>query len=424
MKRFFLFFLIAFFSCIVFFIGCIKEEPEEIILRIGNAHPDRNSGIGAIVERLTSEFSDAHPNVIIKIESLQNHVMNYAETDQLPDVFMRQSTPAVMNPLIEGGFLLGLNKNDFTDFHFLPGALETNEFNGALYGIPATGHMWVIYVNRSLFERAGVPLPVTWEDITASVPRFRAIGIIPVVTNGLEGWPLSIFFDNIVHRINGDFDRNYNAITRRNNVRFTDPDFIQAARYIQDLIRARVFNPNLTLSDYGDARYQFVNQRAAMYMMGSWEMDIVENEEFSQSFRNNVDVIKFPEIRGGRGAANEPLLWFSDNFVVSANLGNKEAAFDYIKFLTERLGQYSWEMGAGIPAQKVEPQPTDSSLGKKLLQISAEATLISGRVPGFAYGSGAFEQEHQNLMRLLCSLTITPEEFAQRLDAAAVDSML
>jgi len=178
-----------------------------------------------------------------------------------------------------------LNKSDFINFDFLPGALKSNEIDGILYGIPVIADLWVIYINRALFQRAGVPIPNTWEDIITSVPRFRAHGITPLVTNGLEGWPLSIFFDVIAQRINGDFNRNYNAITRQNGVRFTDPDFIQAARYIQNLVRAGVFNTNLTTSDFGDAQSQFTQERAAMYMMGSWEVSMATNPNLSSRFR-------------------------------------------------------------------------------------------------------------------------------------------
>jgi raffinose/stachyose/melibiose transport system substrate-binding protein len=231
---------------------------------------------------------------------------------------------------------------------------------------------------------------------------------------------LCITFDYIIERINGDFTRNYNAIDRRNGVKFTDPDFIQAARYLQDLVNAGIFNINLTTSDYGDAQNQFVQERAAMYLMGSWEMGMATNTNFSQSFRNNLDVIKFPVIRGGRGTTDEAMLWFGGNFVVSANSKNKALALEYIKFLAERFGGYCWEMGAGFPAQKVSPRAGDSDVSKKLLQFSSDAKRISGAAPGLDYGkTNVFKEDFQELMRQLCAQIITPEVFCQRLDAAA-----
>ena len=424
MKKALLFSLILLTACAVIF-AAPSRDSGRITLRMGDCHPDRNGGVGSVLERINAEFKALHPNVDFEVESLQDQPWQekariYATANQLPDVFKWWSFPNMINPFVNARHLERLNKADFARFNYLPGALESCEVNGALYGVPASGDMWVIYVNKAVFQRAGVPLPSTWEEVITSVPIFRAQNITPLVTNGLEGWPLSIFFDNILQRINGDYNRNYNAIDRVSGVRFTDQDFVQAARYIQTMISAGVFNTNLTTSDYGDAQNQFVQERAAMYMMGSWEMGMATNPGFSQSFRSNLDVIKFPTIQTGRGTVDEPMVWFGGNFVVSANSRNKTLALDYIKFLAEKFGTYCWESGAGFPAQRVTARPSDSEVSKKLLQFSADAKTVSGKAPGLDYGkTNAFKEEHQELIRQLCALIITPEEFCRRLDAAA-----
>jgi len=412
------------FAALMIFSGCTGKSGK-IILKMGDCHPDRNSGVGAVLERINKEFIEAHPNVEFEIESLpdqpwQEKARIYAVANQLPDVFKWWTFPNMMLPFVNAGFLEKLDKNDFAGFGYLPGALESCEIDGALYGIPASGDMWVIYVNKALFERAGAALPTTWEEIIASVPRFKAANITPLVTNGLEGWPLCIFFDNLAQRINGDFTRTYNVIDRAGGVKYTDPDFVQAAGYLQSLIRAGVFNANLTTSDYGDAQNQFLQERAAMYMMGSWEMGMAANSGLSQSFLDNLDVIKFPVVQGGKGSLDDAMVWFGGNFVVSARSKNKETALAYNKFLAERFGSYCWEMGAGFPAQVVTPRPEDTDVSKKLLQFSAQAANISGKAPGLDYGkTSVFKEEFQELIRQLAALLITPEAFSQRLDAAA-----
>ena len=425
MKKIFVVALIVLTACALICTGCKKKEEAKVILKMGDCHPDRNGGVGSVLERINAEFKTANPNVEIAVESYQDQPWQekariYATANQLPDVFKWWTFPNMIGPFVKAGQVEKLNKGDYATFGYLSGALESCEYEGALYGVPASGDMWVIYINKDLFTKAGVPLPASWEDVIASVAPFKAQGVTPLVTNGMEGWPLCIFYDNILQRINGDFNRNYNAIDRKGGVKFTDPDFIQAAKYVQDLVKAGVFSSNLTTSDYGDAQNQFVQERAAMYMMGSWEMGMATNTGFSDSFRNNLDVIKFPVIQGGKGTADDPMVWFGGNFVVSANSKNKALAVSYLKFLAERFGPYCWDMGAGFPAQKVTPKASDSSVSKKLLQFSAEAKTISGKAPGLDYGkTNAFKEEHQELIRQLCAQLITPEVFCQRLDAAA-----
>jgi len=408
------------------FTGCAKKkEAGKITLKMGDCHPDRNGGVGSVLERINSEFMTAYPNVEFSIESYpdqpwQEKAMAYATANQLPDVFKWWTTYSMMVPFINAGHLEKLDKSDFAGFGYLPSALESCEINGSLYGVPASGDMWVLYANKALFEKADVAMPTSWEDIIASVPKFKAQNITPVVINGLEGWPLSTMFDAFAQRINGDFNRIYNAIDRKNGVKFTDPDFVQTASYIQGLVKDGIFDTNVTTSNYSEAQNQFVQEKAAMYMMGSWEMGMATNPGLPQSFRNNLDVIKFPAIQAGKGTVDDLQMWFGGNFVVSSKSANKAMALAYIKFLAERFGSYCWEMGAGFPAQKATPQPGDSDVSKKLLQFSAEARNISGKSNSSGYAkTRAFGQEYQELMRQLCSLKITPEVFCQKLDAAA-----
>jgi len=424
MKKFLLFSLVLLTAGAMLF-ATGGRDSGKVILKMGDPHPDRNGGVGSVLERINAEFKAVNPNVEFAVESYQDQPWQekariYATANQLPDVFKWWTFPNMIQPFVNAGHIERLNKSDYASFGYLPGALESCEIDGVLYSIPASGDMWVIYVNKGLFQKAGVSLPNSWEDIVASVPKFRAQNITPLVTDGLEGWPLCILYDYITHRITGDLSKVYNAIDRKAGVKYTDPEFVQAARYVQDLVKAGVFNSNLTTSDYGDAQNQFVQERAAMYMMGSWENGMATNTGFSQSFRDNLDVIKFPLIQGGKGTVDQAMVWFGGNFVVSARSPNKALATQYIKFLAERFGPYCWEMQAGFPAQKVTPRASDSDVSKKLLQILGDAGQITGKAPGLDYGkTNAFKEEFQELARQLCAQLITPEVYCQRLDAAA-----
>ncbi len=396
------------------------RKDNSMVLTMGDNIPDRQNGYGAVFERINAEFKAAHPGLEITTESYQDQpwqekVMIYATANQLPDVMKYWTFPAMMEPLIDAGMLTPMNKADFASFGYMPGALESSEFDGVLYGIPASADMWVVFVNKSLFQKAGVALPETWEDIIASVPAFRAIGVTPVVTNGREGWPLAETFDCIAQRINGDFTRVDKALKR--TARYTDPDFVQAAAYFQNLVRAGVFQENLSTSDYGDARNMFGQERAAMYIMGSWEMSMATDNNFSQNFRDNLDVIKFPLIEGGKANVDDLLAWYGGNFIISAG-NNRELAYEYIKFFAERFANYAWEIQACFPAQTVTPLATDTLVSKKLLDIAAAARTTGG-TPGLDRSDSVFKEDHQELIRQLCALMISPEDFCAQLDASA-----
>lgn len=155
-----------------------------------------------------------------------------------------------------------------------------------------------------------------------------------------------------------------------------------------------------------------------MYMMGSWEMSLATDPNFSQSFRDNLDVIKFPTLSSGKGAADDVLAWFGGNYILSAKSKNKALALEYLKLYAKEFPAYAWDAQACFPAQKVAAKDSDTLVAKKLLQIAAEAKTTSG-TPGLDRSTAAFKETHQDLMRQLVAGIISPEDFCAKLDAAA-----
>ena len=398
-----------------------QKAGEKVVLKMGDNLTDRSTGWGAVVEKINAEFKAAHPDVEIVTESYQDQawqekVKIYATANQLPDVMKFWSFSTLLKPMVDGGFVEALDQETFKQYGYMAGSLEGNMIDGRLYGIPVSADLWVIYVNRKLFQDAGVAIPASWDDVIASAAKFKSIGIIPMVTDGKDGWPLCELFDNIQQRISGSFAPVDAAITRK--AKYTDGNFVQTAAYIQSIVKAGVFQSDLITSDYGASRNLFGQGRAAMYMMGSWEMSLATDPAFPESFRNNLDVIKFPVVSGGKGTADDCLAWFGGNYIVSAKSKNKALALEYVKYYARQFPAYAWEAQACFPAQKVAAGPGDTVVAKKLLQIASEARSTSG-TPGLDRSTEAFKEDHQDLMRQLAALIVTPEEFCARLDASA-----
>src|SRR3954467_10705110 len=182
----------------------------KITIKMGDNLPDRNNTWGAIVEQINSEFKAAHPGTEIVTASYldqpyQQKIKIYATARQLPDVFKFWSVPSLLKPLVDGGFVAPLDRAEFEHLGYLPGALDTNTYNGKLYGIPVSTDFWVIYYNKKLFKDAGIErVPATLDELYALVPKLKAKGLIPMTTDGKDAWPLSITFDLLAWRISGE----------------------------------------------------------------------------------------------------------------------------------------------------------------------------------------------------------------------------
>jgi raffinose/stachyose/melibiose transport system substrate-binding protein len=396
-------------------------EPR-VTIKMGDNLPDRSNTWGAIVEQINAEFKAAHPGVEIVTESYpdqpyQQKIKIYATARQLPDVFKFWSVTSLLRPLIDGGFVAPLDRSEFEGLGYLPGALDTNTYNGKLYGVPVSTDFWVIYYNKKLFHDAGVEhVPATLDELTALIPKFKARGIIPMTTDGKDAWPLSITFDQLVWRISGTKDLPRQALERK--IKFTDPVFVQAAAELQRLVTSGLFQDDLMVSDYGAARNLFGQGKAAMFLMGSWELGLGADKAFSPEFRASVDVFKFPAVKDGKGATDDLMAWYGGNYVVSAASKNLALDKQYLVFYARRFPELAWDKQATLPAQAVKPRPGDTPVARSILRIIAEARATSG-TPSLDLSTPRFKDDHENAVRELCSGLITPEAFVKKLDAAA-----
>ncbi len=394
----------------------------KVTLKMGDNLPDRTNTWGAIVEQINTEFKAAHPGLEIVTESYpdqpyQQKIKIYATAKQLPDVFKFWSFTSLLKPLIDGGFVAPLNRADFEGLGYLPGALDSSTYGGKLYGIPVSADIWVIYYNKKVFKEAGVDrVPATLDELIALAPKFKAKGIIPMTTDGKDAWPLSITFDQLALRISGDKTLPRQALDRK--VKFTDPVFVQAARELQRLVKSGLFQEDLMVSDYGASRNLFGQGRAAMYLMGSWELGLGTDKAFSADFRASVDAFKFPTVTGGKGKIDDLMAWYGGNYVVSASSKNVALGKEYLLLYARRFPELAWEKQAALPAQTVKPRPTDTPVARTILRIIAEGKAASG-TPALDLSTPRFKDDNENAIRELCSGLITPEAFVKKLDAAA-----
>jgi raffinose/stachyose/melibiose transport system substrate-binding protein len=391
-------------------------------LKMGDNLPDRSNTWGAVVEQINTEFKAANPGVDIVTESYpdqpyQQKIKIYATAKQLPDVFKFWSFTSLLKPLVDGGFVEPLDRGEFEKLDYLPGALDSNVYNGKLYGIPVSADLWVIYYNKKLFKDAGIERPPgTLDELIALAERFKAKNIVPMVTDGKDAWPLCVTFDQLAWRISGDATLPAKALARK--ARFTDPVFVQAATELVRMVKAGLFQDDLMVSDYGAARNLFGQGRAAMYIMGSWELGLGADKTFSAEFRANVDAFRFPLLAGGKGKTDDLFAWYGGNYVVSASSKNKALGKKYLQFYARRFPVLAWDKQAALPAQRVDARSGDTAVARTLLRIASEAKATSGTA-SLDLSTPRFKDDMENAMRELASGLISPEAFTKKIDAAA-----
>ncbi|MDC7240288.1 MAG: extracellular solute-binding protein, partial [Spirochaetales bacterium] len=270
---------------LLFATGQPDGDSSSVVIKMGDNLPDRTVGLGAVAEAINEEFIAMHPEVSFEVESYQDQpyqqkIKIYATAGQLPDIMKYWSFSTLLKPLVDSKLVVTLDRAALSDLPWMPGALEGNVYGGELYGIPLTADFWVVFYNQAIFDKVGVEVPKTLEEMKAVSAKLSDAGYIPAVTDGKDGWPLSISYDNIFWRVTGDYSLMGDALAGKKP--FTDPEFVEAAEIFQELFNTSgVFRNDLVTTDYGAARNLFGQEQAAMYIMGPWEMGMASDENFS-----------------------------------------------------------------------------------------------------------------------------------------------
>ncbi|UAJ80005.1 sugar ABC transporter substrate-binding protein [Leifsonia sp. ZF2019] len=136
-------------------------------------------------EQLVPEFNKKYPYVDVTIDAvpytelLAKGMLNGTDTDPQYDLITLDDpwTPQ----LAQAGVLLDLTKDaapwtekgyDWSDFNSAP--LAASEWDGKQYGVPLRSNMLLMFYNKDLYAKAGVPEPtpdLTWSEYMKQAPR-------------------------------------------------------------------------------------------------------------------------------------------------------------------------------------------------------------------------------------------------------------
>ncbi|AEH50489.1 ABC transporter substrate-binding protein [Pseudothermotoga thermarum] len=74
--------------------------------------------------------------------------------------------------------------------NFPPEVLQLGTVNGKLNGIPVSMTGRVFWYNKTVYDKYGVPIPKTWDDLFAAAKKFPKT-IYPIIAGSYDGWLIS-----------------------------------------------------------------------------------------------------------------------------------------------------------------------------------------------------------------------------------------
>lgn len=158
------------------------------------------------------------------------------------------------------------NKEGWASFINPKSQLASCTYDGHVYCVPVNLHsaQW-IWINRHVYETAGIPVPKDWFEFVKSAPDLKAKGIVPLSV--ANGWPVQTLLADIEVAVAG-VDNYVKVYKGRDIAMASGPEYrkvfeaLDAARQIVD--------PTTMVPQWNDAIALVIQGKAAANVMGDW----------------------------------------------------------------------------------------------------------------------------------------------------------
>ncbi|MBB3320179.1 MULTISPECIES: extracellular solute-binding protein [unclassified Rhizobium] len=340
----------------------------EIVLNSDHSDPAPKKAM----EELIADFQSKHPDIKVKWnnfdhEGYKSAIRNFLTADA-PDVVAWYAGNR-MEPFVKAGLFTDVSDvwqaNGLDDQ--LKSAASAMTIDGKKWGVPYTYYQWGIYYRADIFKDKGIEPPKDWSELLAASEKLKAAGVTPFAIGTKALWPAGGWFDYLDLRVNGyDFHMKLTS----GQVPYTDPKVKAVFEKWSELVKPGYFLENHAALDWQDAIPQFVQGKAAMYLMGNFAVAPMKDGGLKE---DQIGFLQFPTITEGLPAAEEAP---TDTFHIPAAAKNKEDAKTFLAYLATPEAQAKMNVTLGqLPVNNKSPQPEDKFLKAGFQMLSAAQGL-------------------------------------------------
>ena len=371
-----------------------------------------------IVESVVEKYEQDNPGVKVQVEYLENEqykdkIKVLSSSNELPDVGVTWAA-GYLKPFVEGGLVADLSDVLATDNlkdQFVGGTTEAYAFDGKTYGLPIELNIAPVYYNKEIFEKNGLEVPTTYAEFENVVKTLKASGVTPIALGNKEGWTGSLWYMYLADRLGGSTLIS-EAIAQK--VSFENADLEQAAANFQELAELGAFSKGTNGLSNDEAKAEFLNETAAMYLMGSWELpNFTTSDETTQEYKDKIGYFNFPNYESNSGAPDSWIGGPGVGLFVSESSKVKDESKEFVRYFIEEWGKQSFTKAGVIPATKVDTSSLDlPQMNIDILNDLNEAKNITLYADVQMPASAA--DTHYNLLQSLVSGDITPADFTKQ----------
>ncbi len=327
----------------------------------------------AEIRAMTDAYTKAHPGVTVSLEfvpyeALHDKTVLAKGSSHAYDVVLSDSvwTPEyALNGIIED---VTARITPELRNGILGGALGSAEYKGKLYGLPWIVDSKFLFYNTAMFAKAGIAAPPrTWAEVEQDAILLKQKGVVefPLVSSWSQNEALTADYAALLQGFDGKFLDNAGKPV------FQTGGGLAAAQWMaQSILKDKVTNPHSLEYVEDDVKRVFSSGQAAMALNWTYMWDGANTPSNDTKIAGQVGVVAAPGMKSGDvGATNG-----SQPLCIPANSQNKDAAWDYILYLTSQPVQNAHATNS-LPMWKASFDDPAVAAGRTELMAAAKASF-------------------------------------------------
>lgn len=339
-------------------------------------------------EQAMNRFTQMHPNVTFEpidilnsdyIEKVTTMMAGGEDIDLIYSKNNQQYMTLASNGQVED--LMPYIERDGVDLSIYSGAAQKLTLNNEIYGLPFRNDLWLLFYNKTMFDEAGVSYPtddMTWDDWAVMCEQMTSgSGAQKIYGGYLQNWPASV--------------QNMTIQDGKHTTIETDYEFMRDAYERVLKLQENGYIMDFSTISTGSLHYTgaFFNQQIATVYQGTWFITYLLEQTNAGTLPFEWGMVKAPHTTDGEAG---DAVGAAFPMCVNSKSKNKEAAWQFIKFLCSEEGAEIMAANGALPAvrtdqvmelymnQKGFPQGCESAFEVKQLSFEVPVHEKSGTI--------------------------------------------
>ena len=345
-----------------------------------------NEEVVNIVKEMAAEFNADNPyHAEMKVETYEDeqYKINLATMmakNSIIDVFYTWEG-GFLKPFVDSGKVYEIGQEIDQDRQWKMRFGEDDDcfkevtFHDGIYAVPTTWTTAVMFYNTRIFEEQNLTVPKTYDEFIEICENLSEAGILPLALAGSDAWIPGEFLQQVANGFGG---LELYQDTVHGARAWDDEHYVRSAKEFARLLEGNYLPEDFLDLSKDEGRDLFMNEKAAMYFMGTWDLALLANETTPVS--KNLGIFPLPPQNPKYENVNVGSM--DQHYAVGKNSRNIKASCAFVKMFSEPKYQ---EKFAYLTKNIVS---TDIDLDEKklhplLIEVAKQKKNAEGVTPWF-----------------------------------------